>query len=58
MMANILSQYPISKKTGLAQFSFISDVDNEIKQLEEESKADSIGNDLLSGDDNADKQTI
>jgi len=58
MMAQILSQYPISKKTGLKQFSFITDSEAEIKQLEEESKADSIGNDLLSGDNNADKQTI
>ena len=47
MMANILSQYPISKKTGLKQFSFITDSEAEIKQLEEESKADSIGNDLI-----------
>jgi len=58
MMAQILSQYPISKKTGLKQFSFITDSEAEIKQLEEESKADSIGNDLLSGDNNADKQTV
>jgi len=58
MMANILSQYPISKKTGLKQFSFITDSEAEIKQLEEESKADSIGNDLLNSGDATDEQTV
>lgn len=48
MLAQILSQYPeISAKTGLSQFSFISNVDNEIAQKKLENKANSIGADLL-----------
>lgn len=48
VMAQILSQYPnISIKTGLKQFSFISNVDVEMKQLEDQNKAASIGQGLL-----------
>lgn len=50
MLAQILAQYPeISAKTGLSQFSFISNVDNEIAQKKLENKANSIGNTLLNG---------
>lgn len=48
LMAQVLSQYPkISAKTGLSQFSFISNVENEMKQKDLEDKASSIGEDLL-----------
>ena len=48
MVAQILAQYPnISKKTGLKQFSFIDNVESEMKQLDIEGKANSIGNILL-----------
>jgi SPP1 family phage portal protein len=48
MISQILSQYPnISIKTGLKQFSFISNVDTEMAQLEAQNKAISIGQNLL-----------
>jgi SPP1 family phage portal protein len=50
MIAQTLAQYPkISNKTALQQFSFISDVDSEMKQIEEENKENSIGASLLNG---------
>jgi len=53
LIAQILSQYPeFSVKTGLSQFSFIKDVDNEMKQKEIEAKALSIGADLLNNSNN------
>ena len=58
MMAQILSQYPISKKTGLKQFSFITDSEAEIKQLDEENNADSVGKGLLDGGVDTSGQTI
>ena len=49
MMAQIISQLngKLSLKTGLAQLSFVDNVDNEIKEIKIENQANSIGNDLL-----------
>ncbi len=51
MMAQIISQLngKLSIKTGLSQLSFVSNPGAEMKQLQEENKANSIGADLLSG---------
>lgn len=64
MMAQIISQMngKLSLKTGLAQLSFVDNVDSEIKEIEKENKANSVGNQLLNntgGDTGGgDKQTI
>jgi len=48
LSSQILSQNPnISKKTGYGLYSFIDSPENEMKQLEKEQNANSIGNDLL-----------
>lgn len=49
MMAQIISQLngKLSLKTGLAQLSFVDNVDNEISEIKKENEANSIGNDLL-----------
>jgi SPP1 family phage portal protein len=51
MMAQIISQLngKLSIKTGLSQLSFVSNPGAEMKQLQEENKANSIGADLLNG---------
>jgi SPP1 family phage portal protein len=57
MMAQIISQLngKLSLKTGLAQLSFVDNVDNEIAELKKENQADSIGSQLLSGGDTGGK---
>lgn len=49
MTAQIISQLngKLSIKTGLSQLSFVSNPDAEMKQLAEENKVNSVGNDLL-----------
>ena len=50
LIAQLLSQYPkIPTKIGLSLFSFISNVDEAVKLLEEENQANNIGADLLTG---------
>jgi SPP1 family phage portal protein len=51
MISQIISQLngKLSTRTGLAQLSFIDNPDNEMKEIEKESKADSIGQSLLNG---------
>ncbi len=51
VMSQILSQLngKVSTKTGIKQLSFVTNVDNEMAQLEEENKASSIGADLIGG---------
>jgi SPP1 family phage portal protein len=54
MTSQIISQLngKLSTKTGLAQLSFVDNVDNEMKELEKENKANSVGKSIL---DNAGK---
>lgn len=49
MMSQIISQLngKLSLKTGLAQLSFVDNVDNEIAELQKENKVNSIGQDIL-----------
>ncbi|MDF2884748.1 MAG: phage portal protein family [Clostridiaceae bacterium] len=49
MVSQVISQLngKLSIKTGLSQLSFVSNTDAEMKQIEEENKATSIGNSLL-----------
>lgn len=49
MVSQVISQLngKLSIKTGLSQLSFVSNPDAEMKQIEEENKATSIGNSLL-----------
>lgn len=51
MMSQIISQLngKLSLKTGLAQLSFVDNVDNEIAELEKENKAVVLGSMLLKG---------
>ena len=57
MMAQIISQLngKLSLKTGLAQLSFVDNVDNEIAELKKENEANSIGQQLLNGGDTGGK---
>jgi len=56
LTAQMISQLgdKISTKTALSQLSFINNPDLEMKQIEEENQADSIGNDLLTNSDGSD----
>lgn len=49
MVSQIISQLngKLSTRTGIAQLSFIDNPDNEMKEIEKENKANSIGADLL-----------
>lgn len=49
MTSQIISQLngKLSTKTGLAQLSFVDNVDNEMKELEKENKANSVGKGIL-----------
>lgn len=51
MMSQIISQLngKLSLKTGLAQLSFVDNVDNEMAELKKENEADSVGQSLLNG---------
>lgn len=51
MAAQIISQLngKLSTKTALAQLSFVDNPENELKQLKDENKANSIGSGLLNG---------
>ena len=51
VMAQILSQLngKVSTRTGVKQLSFVTNVDTEMALIEEENKANSIGNELLNG---------
>lgn len=51
MMSQIISQLTgkLSTKTGLAQLSFVDNVDNEMAELKKENEANSIGKSLLNG---------
>lgn len=51
MISQIISQLngKLSTRTGLAQLSFVDNVDNEMAELEKENKANSIGQSLLNG---------
>lgn len=51
MISQIISQLngKLSTRTGLAQLSFIDNPDNEMKEIEKENKADSVGQSLLNG---------
>lgn len=51
MMSQIISQLngKLSTRTGLAQLSFVDNPDNEMKEIEKENEANSIGQSLLNG---------
>lgn len=51
MISQIISQLngKLSTRTGLAQLSFVDNPDNEMKEIEKENKANSIGQSLLNG---------